>query len=311
MKLFRMLKRFRGLPPPLARARKRAKPDAGLQAGPGAALAGETGRLADMLAVLSDRYVTSVPSLQNMVDVVPGWNHAFPVQYGVTAGAARLYDDPRITWCIEQAGSLAGKTVLELGPLEGMHTSMLALSGAAQVDAVEANALAFLRCLITREILRFGNACFRLGDFVEWLKQVDTRYDLVVACGVLYHSPDPLGLLELIAQRTDQFYLWTHYVDEALLADGVLHGAFSGKVLEREFRGATIGLHERSYHQRWSDPAFCGGFRDVHFWFDRGGLLEAIDRLGFDAVVNHDAPEHPNGPSLSIFARRREGAPPS
>ena len=47
---------------------------------------------------------------------------------------------------------MAGKTVLELGPLEGAHTYQLHQRG-ANIVAVEASKQAYLKCLITKEIV--------------------------------------------------------------------------------------------------------------------------------------------------------------
>src|SRR5262245_48420088 len=97
-----------------------------------------------------ERYVSAAPCLQNAVDAVAGWSSAFPPKYELKAGALSTYSDPRIQWAIECFGSLEGRHVLELGPLEGGHTSMLEAAG-ARIDAIEANQVAFMRCLITKE----------------------------------------------------------------------------------------------------------------------------------------------------------------
>ena len=88
-----------------------------------------------------DRYVVSMPSHQNAVDVVRGWNCSFPPEFGIEAGRLASYHDPRIAWMIDKYGSLDGRSLLELGPLEGGHTVMLERAGAS-VDAVEANQIA-------------------------------------------------------------------------------------------------------------------------------------------------------------------------
>ncbi|WP_204313559.1 hypothetical protein, partial [Klebsiella michiganensis] len=66
----------------------------------------------------------------------------------VHAGEIRLYDDARIAWLVSSVGGLQGLDVLELGPLEASHTAMLLAAGAKSVLAIEANQLAFLRCLV-------------------------------------------------------------------------------------------------------------------------------------------------------------------
>jgi hypothetical protein len=253
-----------------------------------------------------DHYVSKYPSAQNAIDLIPGWNHAFPAEAGVVAGDAHFYHDTRIDWCIEKAAPLTGKTVLELGPLEAMHTYMLAKAGPAHIDAVEANALAYMRCLIAKEILGIANTSFWLGDFNAWLETSTRHYDLIVASGVLYHSADPVRLLELIATSAEALYVWTHYFDNAAMPpDDPRRGAFSGCVEPRLFRDLPVELHERSYHQAWRDPKFCGGLQDRHYWMTKSDIVRLLDRLDFDAEIAHDLPEHPHGPSMSVFARRR------
>jgi hypothetical protein len=269
-------------------------------------------KAADDFQIL-DAYVLSAPAHQNAIDAIPGWNHAFPPELGLRAGYAALYDDARIHWAIEQFGPIAGRRVLELGPLEGSHTAMIERLGADRIDAVEANKLAYLRCLIAKEIYDLKHARFHLGDFVKWLEGDEPRYDLIVACGVLYHMEDPVRLLELIAGKTDAVYIWTHYFDEEAMPPGDLrrvpfksqeppHSEHSHAV---NFRGVDVTLHERSYYKAWKKTAFCGGPIDLHYWMEKPDLIAVLRALGFNDVrVEHDDRGQVNGPAVSIFARR-------
>lgn len=265
-----------------------------------------------------DVYVTSTPSLQNAVDAIAGWNTSFPPQFGIKAGSLATYNDPRILWAMQNFGSLDGRRVLELGPLEGGHTSMLEAAG-AQVDAIEANQRAFLRCLVAKEILGLTRSKFWLGDFIKALENWEQKYDLIVACGVLYHLANPLDLIELVARRTDAVYFWTHVVtEEAMPRWDPRRLVIAPEVENHRFHGIDVRAYRRTYIHVERDAdgklslqhpeenvAFCGGMSDEHRWLHRNDLLEALKAVGFmDIRTAHDEPNHPYGPALSIFARK-------
>jgi hypothetical protein len=251
-----------------------------------------------------DRYVDALPTHQNAIDAIEGWSTAFPEAYNVKAGIVPTFHDARIFWAIECFGSLEGREVLELGPLEAGHTYMLESAGAV-VDAVEANQLAFMRCLVAKEIFRLQKARFWLGDFVKWLEHTDKSYDLIVASGVLYHQHDPLRLLELIAQRASAVFIWTHVVSDAMPLSDPRRSVMSNLPETHSFHGVTVRAYPRSYIKAEANPAFCGGMRDDHRWLDKDDLLAALRALGFDDIrTTHDDPDHFFGPAISIFARK-------
>ena len=253
-----------------------------------------------------DEYTVGLPSAQNAVDALLGWNHALPEHVGATAGPGAFYNDPRIFWALEQFGSIEGCKILELGPLEASHTYLLERHGAAVIHAIEANKLSFLRCLVVKELLDLKQAKFFLGDFTEWLEHPPERYDLIVASGVLYHMQSPGRLLELVSASCNAFYLWTHYAsDEAMPATDPRRSVFVGSAETQEWHGVRVRLYKRSYHGAWRSKSFCGGMHDLHRWIEKEDILALIRALGFaDIRIAHDEPDHPNGPSFSVFARR-------
>lgn len=253
-----------------------------------------------------DEYVTSFPTDQNAIDTLKGWNQAFPEQFGVDAGAMHLHNDPRIAWAIEKSGGLAGKRVMEVGPLEAWHTYMLEQQQPEMIDAVEANRLSFLRCLVVKEIVGLTRTRFHLGDAQLWLENREEAYDLIVASGVLYHMQDPVRFLRAMAKRTDQIFLWTHYVDDAAMPAGdPRRGAFVDQPEIADHEGVNVIMYPRTYLGAWKSAHFCGGMHDIHRWMDRSSLLALLQALRFDDIeVWGDEPQHPFGPAFCVFARR-------
>lgn len=256
-----------------------------------------------------DQYELRRPDHQNAIDALPGWSSAFPDHLNLRAGIHPLFADTRITWALEQFGSIEGKKILEVGPLEGMHTYMLNAMRPLRIDAVEANRLCFLRCLISREILSIDRAHFLLGDVQSWLDAGEEVYDLAVASGVLYHMADPAGFLQKISGRAAAVYIWTHYFDEvAMPIDDVRRMPFSGKVEIKTIGGTTVRYYERSYNHANSHPSFCGGMKDRHFWLHREDILLLLNKFGYDEIIiQADEPHHSGGPCFSLLAMRRQG----
>ena len=117
-----------------------------------------------------DSYVTRAPDPQNALDIFKGqWTSRLPERWSyLTAGFLPIFQDPRVSWAIEHLGGSEGKTVLELGPLEGGHSYMLENAGAESVLAIEGNANAFLRCLAVKEIVALKKVRFLCGDFRKY-----------------------------------------------------------------------------------------------------------------------------------------------
>jgi hypothetical protein len=253
-----------------------------------------------------ETYESRLPCAQNAVDAIDGWVGQFPPEYELRAGGARLFDDPRVHFALSRFGSVDGRDVLEIGPLEAAHTYSLSKAGAV-VDAVEANKKAYLRCLVAKEILHISSANFYLGDAVKWLEETPKRYDLIFACGVLYHMSDPLRLIEAIGARTNAVYFWTHFVDVDSLPLGDKRREHWNATLEtRRFHGADIRLYRRSYARANENPDFCGGIIDEHRWMDRKSFLKALEAIGMNEITFDGEIEtrSPHGPSFSVFARR-------
>ena len=254
-----------------------------------------------------DQYIRSAPSPQHILDIFKGeWSSKLPASLTeLQAGAALLFEDPRIEWCAAKLGSFEGKTVLEFGPLEAGHTYMIERLGAAKIVSIEANTRAYLKCLIVKELLELKRAHFLCGDFVEYLRTNQTKFDVCLASGVLYHMSNPVELIALAAKASDRLFIWTHYYDHAKISDNpnLVHKFSDG--VPADYAGFRHTLYRQEYKAALDWQGFCGGNESFSHWLSRDDVLTCLRYFGLkDIEIDFDHPDHPNGPSFALTAVR-------
>ena len=254
-------------------------------------------------------YVGSSPSNQNLVDLFQGeWSSRFPAHAQVNAqpGKSALFEDERLVWAEQKLGAFRGKSVLELGPLEAGHSYFLQQQGASEVIAVEANRRAFLKCLCAKEMLGLDRVQFLLGDFMGYLENCAARFDTVIASGVLYHMTDPVHLLSQLSKVSNSLFLWTHYYDKEQLSRKRWLSTKYSSPLTAEYGDFRYEYATHTYKRilRWS--GFCGGPNSTSRWLSRDSILNALRYFGFEEMeIGFDQPDHANGPSFAISAKKR------
>ncbi len=253
---------------------------------------------------INDNYITEAPEHANAAKIFDGqWSSRVPGLEAVT-GPVPLFEDHRIQWLIDHRGRFDGQKVLELGPLEAGHTSMLVNAG-ADVLAIEANTLAYLRCLIVKEALDMKTARFLLGDFDKYLQTTPEQFDLILASGVLYHMSDPLRTLQNMMRCADELLIWSHFFDDAAMpTDDIRRRAFTGETYERELEGDTLTYYRQAYQGVEENPLFMGGVFSGSAWIDRNQAIALMESRGYAVTVTHRHDEHPNGPAASLYAKR-------
>ena len=256
-----------------------------------------------------DEYVQTAPTDQNALDIFKGeWSSHLPGCWkDLDAGAISLFDDARIVWAAEQLGGFDGQRILELGPLEAGHTYMLESMGAESILAIEANTRAYLKCLIVKEILGLNRSRFLLGDFISFLRQNETPFDVCLASGVLYHMQNPCELIQLISLTSKKIILWTHYYDQKLIeAKGRVAEKFSSH-LGKNHNGFGHTVYKYSYGDALDWSGFCGGGISYSYWMSRDDILACLRFFGFqDLRIGFEDPDHQNGPSFCVIGIRGE-----
>lgn len=230
------------------------------------------------------RFEARPPCAQNALDIFSGsWaSDLAEVLPGTISGnAPHFVTDTRpqaAATGLGLNGRLDGMRVLELGPLEGGHTYALEKLG-ADVLAIESNSDAYLKCLIVKELTSL-KAKFMLGDVTEFLTSTRERFDLVFACGILYHMRDPITVIENICRVTDRCYVWSHVFDEACYSGPPRNGIVDPRYPE-------MTLWDAGYGDTVNDSRFWGGNGAYSRWMRTDDMLSLFDRHGlkpFDYV---------------------------
>jgi 2-polyprenyl-3-methyl-5-hydroxy-6-metoxy-1,4-benzoquinol methylase len=197
----------------------------------------------------------------------------------------QIIPDYRIVKLNELLG-LKGKSVLEVGCFEGIHTLGLRLF-CEDVTAIDIRPSNVIKTL-ARLSLSGSYAKVFVAD-VEQLPEKFGTFDLIFHCGVLYHLMSPVEQIFALAPMCKQLFLDTHIArDEKSLVEKK-HGDFS-------YKGA---FHDEG---GWVDP--FSGKDPKAFWLTQDSLVKALERAGFASVKILETREERNGPRLAILASR-------
>jgi len=257
-----------------------------------------------------ENYCTKYPANQNAVDIFKGdWASFLPGDTGALSdGFAPLFNDERISWMVEKLGGVDGKRILELGPLEGGHTYMLeAEHNAKQIISIEANERAYLKCLVAKEILGTTSSRFLLGDFNEYMATSNEFFDVVVACGVLYHMQNPAEHIKRLCSSADTVFVWTHYYDKELIE------AIGDEVAKKfnhesptSFEGYDYVLYQQDYLDALGWSGFCGAGSQSANWIKLDDIYNMFDKYDFEITdTNFHEKNHIHGPAIAFIAKRK------
>ena len=243
----------------------------------------------------NEDYIETAPSVQNVLDIFKGqWSCKIPIENTESGSGDFFKDDKRIPmW--NSAYPVNNKTILELGPLEGAHTYQLENLGASSITSIEASRTNYLKCLIVRNLLKL-NVDLLHGDFREYLKTCDKKYDIILASGVLYHMTEPAQLLKDIARVTDNLFLSTQYYSEDR------HDIYKFEPKPIKIDGKYKG-YKHYYVNMDDDDLVLGGTRNYSVWMKKEDILNVLEDVGFSKVVLlEDRIDDPLGNLLTLYA---------
>lgn len=173
---------------------------------------------------------------ERLVASVPEWWHSIDVGRGVVTPGAKGAGTPAGSHAFMQAEleslalpDLHGKSVLDIGALNGYYSFAAERAGAARVVALDYNewlprpdgtpAPGRSGFEVARKILK-SRVEPVLGDLMEIDVAALGRFDVVLFLGVLYHLEDPLGGMRRVAELTGGLaVIESHAMTAGALAD--------------------------------------------------------------------------------------------
>lgn len=184
---------------------------------------------------------------------------------------------------------LAGRSVLEVGCFEGIHTIALA-QRAAGVTAIDSRIENVVKTMVRTWSFGHHVTCFqcdveRPTDFAL-VPEVDVTHHV----GVLYHLKDPIGHLQTLLARTRHMLM----LDTHVAGEGEATKTYEVGGRSYPFRHFTEGGRADAF----------SGMYDHAKWLPIDVLVGVLRDSGFDEVDVAELRAERNGPRALLFARR-------
>jgi len=186
--------------------------------------------------------------------------------------------------------NLEGKSILELGSLEGAHSLILHSLGIKKIIGIEGRSESFLKCLIVKNAFNLNKCKFLFGDVSKVLPVLTGYFDVCLALGVLYHLEDPISLIYRIAELTDNLFAWTHYSTDDYP---------EGHLIELKYKG---GICRGKYVRENSKDSFSG-LGENSFWIFEDDLFKVLNDAGFKNIDLIHKGEYEHGPGMLFLAK--------
>ena len=102
---------------------------------------------------------------------------------------------------------LKGRTIIEFGPADAVHTGRLIAAGARQVTAVEGQPENVVKLLTAKYAMGWDNLDIIADNFQVPGRWASRRYDAVFAHGVYYHCLNPFYFFDQLTRISDMMFI--------------------------------------------------------------------------------------------------------
>ena len=196
---------------------------------------------------------------------------------------------------------LAGKRIIEFGPMEGAQTAGLVQLGAKSVTAIEARADSFIKTMIARYCLNWTNVEIVMDDFHNADRQKYGKFDLAFAHGVYYHSFVPFFFLENLMSLSDNIFIGGYCTSDSVTPKPHT-SSFQYTFETLEYEGRKYQVKKIKIGNTYNSAV-----NEYAYHFNRKDLLGFFEDRGYELTVLYDAdPIDPWGDWYLRFLARKK-----
>ena len=184
---------------------------------------------------------------------------------------------------------LAGKSIIEFGPMEGAQTSGLVRLGASSVTCIEARAESYIKTMIAKYALGWDNVNLVMDDFHNADNLKYGTFDLAFAHGVYYHSLAPFFFFENLMSLSNRIFIGGYiYVPGAAPQVVVEKLSYQG----RQYQAKKIPM----------GTSYNTGVNQYGYHFTRDDLVGFFTERGYQVtIVSEDGKLDPWGDAYLRF----------
>jgi hypothetical protein len=173
---------------------------------------------------------------------------------------------------LQEREPLAGKRVIEFGPLDGCMTGSLVAAGAASVTCVEVRLANVLKVLVARQVMGWKNVEIVIDDMHNVDGATYGQFDVVVAHGVYYHSASPLHFLKNLTTLGHTIFLGGYCADP---------DRPRVPLVELEYQGQTV--RAQPFREKLSNDG--AGVHPPGYYFVADDLVRLLEGWGLNVEV--------------------------
>ncbi len=213
----------------------------------------------------------------NIFKYFPLWISKFMIQgceYGGNADYSKIRTSLLNLDELKNIIDFKGKSILELGPLEGGNSILLEKMNIISNLSIEGRVDSYVKCCVVKNIYDLNKTKFILDDVRDISVKKYGKFDIAVVLGLLYHLDKPNEIIQALSLMSDVLILSTHYADEESPYKNAKNMEI--KTEKSVYRGRIYNENPKI------DPN--AGLENISFWPYEKDLINMCKDSGFSNV---------------------------